>query len=209
MTDAAQECVDSKSVTVGTSLENAEAENKAKATKEGNKTGATAVSSMQNTVSSSRVNLADSLDIQITQNKVLYVAACIQNLLVSAMSRIHTIDLSSKFSFSGSSQNLPLAYSAPVYTSGRVGNLPHLAKGAVIPPRSKFLAVLGDQRSGYNIETPLDTMIDAFKIALQDTGLLNRGTDQPIQLTVQIGSEKLDDRIVNVVDSRNTRSGGL
>lgn len=209
LTDTAQEYVDNKSITVGTSLENAEAENKAKATKEGNKAGATAVSTMQNTVSSSKVNLADSLDIQITQNKVLYVAACIQNLLVSAMSRIHTIDLSSKFSFSGSSQNLPLAYSAPVYTSGRMGNLPHLAKGAVIPPRSKFLAVLGDQRSGYNIETPLDTMIDAFKIALQDTGLLNKGSDQPIQLTVQIGSEKLDDRIVNVVDSRNTRSGGL
>ena len=209
ITEAAQEYADSKSVSMGTALENADAENKTKATKEGNKAGATAVSSMQNTVSASRVNLADSLDIQITQNKVLYVAACIQNLLVSAMSRIHTVDLSTKLSFSGSSQNLPLAYSAPVYTSGRVGNLPHLAKGAVIPPRSKFLAVLGDQRSGYNIETPLDTMIDAFKIALQDTGLLNKGTDQPIQLTVQIGSEKLDDRIVNVVDSRNTRSGGL
>ena len=207
--EAAQEYADSKSVTMGTSLENAKEDNKAKATKEGNKTGATAVSAIQNTVSSSKVNLADSLGIQITQNKVLYVAAAIQNLLISAMNRIHTIDLSSKFSFSGSSQNLPLAYSAPVYTSGRVGNLPHLAKGAVIPPRSKFLAVLGDQRSGYNIETPLDTMIDAFKIALQDTGLLNKGTDQPIQLTVQIGSEKLDDRIVNVVDSRNTRSGGL
>ena len=209
ITEAAQEYADSKSVSMGTALENADAENKTKATKEGNKAGATAVSSMQNTVSASRVNLADSLDIQITQNKVLYVAACIQNLLMSAMSRIHTVDLSTKLSFSGSSQNLPLAYSAPVYTSGRVGNLPHLAKGAVIPPRSKFLAVLGDQRSGYNIETPLDTMIDAFKIALQDTGLLNKGTDQPIQLTVQIGSEKLDDRIVNVVDSRNTRSGGL
>lgn len=209
ITEAAQEYADSKSVTMGTALENAEAENKAKATKEGNKAGATAVSTMQNTVSSSKVNLADSLDIQITQNKVLYVAACIQNLLISALSRVHTIDLSSKFSFSGSSQNLPLAYSAPVYASGRMGNLPHLAKGAVIPPRSKFLAVLGDQRSGYNIETPLDTMIDAFKIALQDTGLLNKGSDRPIQLTVQIGSEKLDDRIVNVVDSRNTRSGGL
>lgn len=209
ITEAAQEYADSKSVTMGTALENAEAENKAKATKEGNKAGATAVSTMQNTVSSSRVNLADSLDIQITQNKVLYVAACIQNLLISAMSRIHTVDLSTKLSFSGSSQNLPLAYSAPVYASGRMGNLPHLAKGAVIPPRSKFLAVLGDQRSGYNIETPLDTMIDAFKIALQDTGLLDKGSDRPIQLTVQIGSEKLDDRIVNVVDSRNTRSGGL
>jgi hypothetical protein len=33
-------------------------------------------------------------------------------------------------------------------------DVPHLAKGAVIPPNSQFLAVLGDQRSGRNIEAP-------------------------------------------------------
>src|SRR5690606_27074794 len=32
--------------------------------------------------------------------------------------------------------------------------IPHLASGAVIPPNSQFLAVLGDQRSGRNIEAP-------------------------------------------------------
>ncbi len=32
--------------------------------------------------------------------------------------------------------------------------IPYLAKGAVIPPRSPFAAVLGDQSSGVNIETP-------------------------------------------------------
>lgn len=33
-------------------------------------------------------------------------------------------------------------------------NIPRLAQGAVIPPNREFLAVLGDQRSGTNIETP-------------------------------------------------------
>ena len=33
--------------------------------------------------------------------------------------------------------------------------LPRLATGAVIPPNKEFLAVLGDQKSGTNIETPL------------------------------------------------------
>ena len=33
-------------------------------------------------------------------------------------------------------------------------NLPRLAGGAVIPPNREFLAVLGDQRSGSNIEAP-------------------------------------------------------
>lgn len=32
--------------------------------------------------------------------------------------------------------------------------IPYLATGAVIPPNSQFLAVLGDQRSGNNIEAP-------------------------------------------------------
>jgi hypothetical protein len=34
--------------------------------------------------------------------------------------------------------------------------IPHLATGAVIPPNSRFLAMLGDQRSGTNIEAPAD-----------------------------------------------------
>ncbi len=33
-------------------------------------------------------------------------------------------------------------------------NIPRLATGAVIPPNAEFLAVLGDQKSGRNIETP-------------------------------------------------------
>lgn len=32
--------------------------------------------------------------------------------------------------------------------------VPHLATGAVIPPRSEFMAVLGDQKNGNNIEAP-------------------------------------------------------
>ena len=44
--------------------------------------------------------------------------------------------------------------------------IPRLAKGAVIPPNREFLAVLGDQKSGTNIETPLKTMIEAFNVAL-------------------------------------------
>ena len=41
-----------------------------------------------------------------------------------------------------------------------------LAKGGVIPPNHKFLAMLGDQTQGTNIETPLSTMVEAFEMAL-------------------------------------------
>lgn len=52
--------------------------------------------------------------------------------------------------------------------------IPRLAQGAVIPPNKEFLAMLGDQKKGYNIETPLDTMIEAFETALDNRG--NGGT---------------------------------
>ena len=57
------------------------------------------------------------------------------------------------------------AHSMPTYRS-----VPALARGAVIPPNREFLAVLGDQRSGTNIETPLATMVQAFKQALAESG---------------------------------------
>ena len=46
--------------------------------------------------------------------------------------------------------------------------LPRLAQGAVIPPNREFLAVLGDQKSGTNIEAPLSTIEEAL------TNVLNR-----------------------------------
>ena len=48
-------------------------------------------------------------------------------------------------------------------------SLPRLAQGAVIPPNKEFMAVLGDQKSGTNIETPLATMVEAFNTALRNS----------------------------------------
>lgn len=41
--------------------------------------------------------------------------------------------------------------------------IPKLATGAVIPPNQQFLAILGDQRSGTNIEAPLSTIEQAVQ----------------------------------------------
>ena len=49
-------------------------------------------------------------------------------------------------------------------------NLPRLAKGAVIPPNKEFMAVLGDQKSGTNIEAPLDTIKQALMETMQAYG---------------------------------------
>lgn len=51
-----------------------------------------------------------------------------------------------------------------------IPKLPLLAKGAVIKPNAPFAAILGDQTSGTNIETPLATMQDAFKSSIREMG---------------------------------------
>lgn len=48
--------------------------------------------------------------------------------------------------------------------------VPMLAQGAVIPPNREFMAVLGDQKSGTNIEAPLETIVQAFRQALGERG---------------------------------------
>lgn len=48
--------------------------------------------------------------------------------------------------------------------------LPRLAQGAVIPPNREFLAVLGDQKSGTNIEAPLSTIEEAVANVLNRRG---------------------------------------
>ena len=47
--------------------------------------------------------------------------------------------------------------------------LPRLAQGAVIPPNREFLAVLGDQKRGTNIEAPLDTIKQAVAEVLSQS----------------------------------------
>ena len=49
-------------------------------------------------------------------------------------------------------------------------NIPALAQGAVIPPNREFMAILGDQKSGTNIEAPLDTIVEAFNRANRESG---------------------------------------
>ena len=60
-------------------------------------------------------------------------------------------------------------FNIPSVKFGRV-SIPRLAQGAVIPPNREFLAVLGDQKHGTNIEAPLQTIVDAMNIALNNRG---------------------------------------
>lgn len=81
--------------------------------------------------------------------------------------------------------------------------LPRLASGAVIPPNREFLAVLGDQTSGTNIETPLATMVQAFKQALAESG--GGGSNRPIYL--MLDGRELGRAVLEVGDQESVRVG--
>jgi hypothetical protein len=69
---------------------------------------------------------------------------------------------------------------APVYN-----DIPQLAHGAVIPPNKEFLAVLGDQKSGTNVEAPLSTIKQAVMEALA------QGSREPINVNLVVDGKTL------------------
>lgn len=49
-----------------------------------------------------------------------------------------------------------------------IPEIPYLAKGGVIPPNAPFMAMLGDQKHGTNIEAPLETIQEAVAVVMDD-----------------------------------------
>ena len=77
-------------------------------------------------------------------------------------------------------QNVASAIAGGVNATTSIFKVPKLAQGAVIPANREFLAVLGDQKQGTNVEAPLDTIVKAMQIALDTTN--NTGNKQDINL---------------------------
>ncbi len=84
-----------------------------------------------------------------------------------------------------------------------VGSIPYLASGAVIPPRSEFLAVLGDQKHGNNIETPEALL---RKIVREESGIAKNSGGQ-YRFTAQINRRTLFDEMITEAKMRRTMSG--
>jgi hypothetical protein len=92
----------------------------------------------------------------------------------------------------------------PKASLGRV-SIPRLAQGAVIPPNREFLAILGDQKQGMNIETPLATMIEAFQMALDSRSGYNGGGNTEVVL--EIDGREFGRAIVEQGNRENRRIG--
>lgn len=98
----------------------------------------------------------------------------------------------------------PFSLDSPAVVAGQF-DIPALANGAVISPNSEFLALLGDQKSGVNVETPLSTMIDAFNAALDARGGTGNSS-QPIELYID-GAKFA--RITGPYNTSETRRRGV
>ncbi len=85
-----------------------------------------------------------------------------------------------------------------------IPKIPKLAQGAVIPPNREFLAVLGDQKKGTNIEAPLQTIVDAFNIALQGNANYAGGKTEVV---LEIDGRELGRAVVEQGDRENRRIG--
>lgn len=74
---------------------------------------------------------------------------------------------------------------------GKLGKvkLPRLAQGGVIPPNKEFLAVLGDQKRGTNIEAPLDTIKQGVKEVLAEMGGTG-GVQMPESIKVYLSNNR-------------------
>lgn len=81
-------------------------------------------------------------------------------------------------------------------------SLPRFAQGAVIPPNKEFMAVLGDQKHGTNIETPLETMIQAFNAALD-----GRDNTQNININFTGSLAEVARLLKPQIDNETTRQG--
>lgn len=78
--------------------------------------------------------------------------------------------------------------------------IPKLASGAVIPPNNPFLAVLGDQRNGYNVEAPVSVIQEAVREA-------NAEQETTVDVRVYLGNTEFRDYIVDTVIDSNLVTG--
>lgn len=84
-----------------------------------------------------------------------------------------------------------------------IGTIPMLASGAVIPPRSEFLAVLGDQKNGRNLEAPEDLL---RQIVREEAGG-NQGSGGNCRFTAQLNRRTIFDEMIEEAKLRRDTSG--
>lgn len=95
------------------------------------------------------------------------IAAILNSLILGAVKLLNSFKI-----------NIPGIWEWGGFNIQNPPQIPYLAQGAVIPPNREFMAVLGDQKHGTNIEAPEDLI---RKIVREETAGLG-GSDRLVQL---------------------------
>lgn len=82
--------------------------------------------------------------------------------------------------------------------------IPRLAKGAVIPPNREFMAVLGDQKSGTNIEAPVSEIEAAVARGIAASG---GGTPRQITVVMELDRHQVGRVVYELNKSESQRVG--
>ncbi len=97
--------------------------------------------------------------------------------------------------------------------------VPGLARGAVLPANRPFLAVVGDQREGVNVEAPLTTIQEAVALVMEDqTQALTAGMEANLSvardildavLGIRIGDEMIAQASERYYREKAVAEGGI
>ncbi len=100
-----------------------------------------------------------------------------------------------------------------------IPKIPLLAQGAVIPPNAPFMAVVGDQKHGTNIEAPLATIQEAVALVMQDqTSAILAGFEASVGvqreileavLGIQIGDDVIGNAVARYSKKQAVIRGGV
>lgn len=101
--------------------------------------------------------------------RMVNIAVLVLNTLIDAINDLANIEWSPVTAFG---KEIIPGGSAKLFEIPKIPylKLPALATGAVIPPNAPFMAMLGDQRHGTNIEAPLDTIKQAVREVIGNGG---------------------------------------
>lgn len=145
-------------------------------------------SNMKNTVSSVLGTIKNTVSSAFSwiSSKVRSIGSSLKNLFSKTSSSGSS---RSSYSFSRAAYSIPSPYALyPEFSKINTAPIPKLATGAVIPANKEFLAVLGDQKHGTNIEAPLDTIKQAQRESilevLSELGLTGRASNNNPQTII-------------------------
>jgi len=140
-------------------------------------------------------------------NMIDSVMGALRNLFSEAASA-ESIDTTPKGKGGGRAasapMSAPMSVSASPFSALADAPIPRLATGAVIPANKEFLAVLGDQKHGRNLEAPEDLI---RKIVREETAKADHGGEITVKVPVSI-NEKVIFEIVKKLDLEQYRRTG-